>query len=389
MRKGVISLSLLLIFSLIPAYSATPPKAGSVCSKQGTTKTYQGKKYTCIKSGKKLVWGKGAVIKKATPGVAPTITPSPAHTPVILDWNNIANNFDEISNIVYRKYETFIDSGYQSKLKVNVFVGPNTKPNNPNPIPAYSIASNLLRNFKQPEVVNAIYYSFRDKDWAKRTTQEIDGTARWNYQFDYECLSESDCRGASAGMTQDWQAIGRMTEKNAKANAYNLRMFSSGETEIHEFTHSVYMYQLKPNFNRWYVMAPSWFSEGHATLLGKLGASKSFEDFKVAQDLSYKSVRPDQTLRSYNPEDILRFYELLSNGQENPGMKAYVYALGYSTVEILAAIGGIDSPMELALEASRGSSFEQAFNKIYRIEWKVAAPILAEVVSKQYLLYSK
>jgi len=59
MRKGVISLSLLLILSLVPAYSATPPKAGSVCTKQGVTKTYQGKKYTCIKSGKKLVWNKG------------------------------------------------------------------------------------------------------------------------------------------------------------------------------------------------------------------------------------------------------------------------------------------------------------------------------------------
>jgi hypothetical protein len=47
MKKGVVGLSLLLTISLIPAYSATPPKAGSVCSKQGVTKTFQGKKFTC------------------------------------------------------------------------------------------------------------------------------------------------------------------------------------------------------------------------------------------------------------------------------------------------------------------------------------------------------
>ena len=54
MRKGVISLSLLLIFSLIPAYSATPPKAGSVCSKQGLIS----KSLVCEKVKGKLVWTK-------------------------------------------------------------------------------------------------------------------------------------------------------------------------------------------------------------------------------------------------------------------------------------------------------------------------------------------
>jgi hypothetical protein len=164
-------------------------------------------------------------------------------------------------------------------------------------------------------------------------------------------------------------------------------MFSSGEVEIHEFTHSIYMYQLKPNFDRWYVMTPSWFSEGHATFLGKLGSSTSFADFKLAQELTYKDYRPNQTLKSYSPEDILRFYDALSDGKEDPGMKQYVYALGYSTVEALAAIGGIDSPMNLFLETAKGATFEQAFKTIYGIDWKVAAPILAEVVSKEYKPY--
>lgn len=66
MRKGIIGLSLFLLISLVPAYSATPPKAGAACSKQGVTKTYQGKKYTCVKSGKKLVWNKGVDTSKPT-----------------------------------------------------------------------------------------------------------------------------------------------------------------------------------------------------------------------------------------------------------------------------------------------------------------------------------
>jgi len=69
-------LSLSLTISLTPAYSASPPKTGSVCSNLGISKTYQGKKYTCIKNGKKLVWSKGVVIKIA----APVATPSPTQT---------------------------------------------------------------------------------------------------------------------------------------------------------------------------------------------------------------------------------------------------------------------------------------------------------------------
>lgn len=80
MRKVIVGLSLLLSIYLIPAYSATPPKAGSACSKQGVTKIYQGKKFTCIKSGKKLAWNRGVVIKTAAPVFTPTPTPTPSAT---------------------------------------------------------------------------------------------------------------------------------------------------------------------------------------------------------------------------------------------------------------------------------------------------------------------
>lgn len=61
------SVVLLLLFSSLTSSGAaiTP---GAKCTKLGQTSTVLGKKYTCVKSGKKLLWNKGvAVAKKPTP----------------------------------------------------------------------------------------------------------------------------------------------------------------------------------------------------------------------------------------------------------------------------------------------------------------------------------
>ena len=53
---------LFLISSISPAQAVV--KAGAKCTKAGVTASVGGKKFTCIKSGKKLVWNKGTTIKK-------------------------------------------------------------------------------------------------------------------------------------------------------------------------------------------------------------------------------------------------------------------------------------------------------------------------------------
>jgi len=77
-------LSLSLITAQISVAAVTP---GAKCSKAGATSTYNGKKYTCVKSGKKLVWNKGVAIAKPVPVASPTptpvATPTPTTTPTV------------------------------------------------------------------------------------------------------------------------------------------------------------------------------------------------------------------------------------------------------------------------------------------------------------------
>ena len=85
MKKAMaIALSPILLLGLLSGVaSAAAPKAGATCTKAGLTATSSGMKFTCIKSGNKLVWDKGVlVVAKSTPTAAPNPAPSTASTPV-------------------------------------------------------------------------------------------------------------------------------------------------------------------------------------------------------------------------------------------------------------------------------------------------------------------
>jgi len=81
MRKALRLLALVLSLTSLVSVAQAAVKAGSACSKLGSTSTVSGKKYTCIKSGKKLVWNKGMVVDKPTLVVTPTATPTLSTTP--------------------------------------------------------------------------------------------------------------------------------------------------------------------------------------------------------------------------------------------------------------------------------------------------------------------
>jgi len=94
-RKGGLAIAIVLLLALSTPVQAATPKAGAKCTKAGAIATASGKKFTCIKSGKKLVWNKGVAIKAAPkpppnpvfkpvePTPTPTSTPTPTPTPSV------------------------------------------------------------------------------------------------------------------------------------------------------------------------------------------------------------------------------------------------------------------------------------------------------------------
>jgi len=72
MKRLAILIVAALFVAQSPAMAAPAVAAGATCSKVGLTQVVSGKKFTCIKSGKKTVWDKGIAAKKSQ-----TITADP------------------------------------------------------------------------------------------------------------------------------------------------------------------------------------------------------------------------------------------------------------------------------------------------------------------------
>jgi len=75
---ALLTLVALTIISSQDAVSAVSP--GTICAKQGMTQLFGGKKYSCIKLGKKLYWNNGTVVVKSMNSPAPvptTVSSSP------------------------------------------------------------------------------------------------------------------------------------------------------------------------------------------------------------------------------------------------------------------------------------------------------------------------
>ncbi len=66
-----------LVTSTLAVSAHAAVKAGAPCQKSGSTATYSGKKFTCVKAGKKLVWNKGVQFTIPAPKASPTATAQP------------------------------------------------------------------------------------------------------------------------------------------------------------------------------------------------------------------------------------------------------------------------------------------------------------------------
>ena len=99
MKRIVSALGMALVLSVVFAPgSSAAVKAGDVCKKVGQTSVAGGMKYTCVKKGSKLIWGKGVAVKSgATAGVTYTMEKVKANATAASCWAVISGNVYDLT----------------------------------------------------------------------------------------------------------------------------------------------------------------------------------------------------------------------------------------------------------------------------------------------------
>lgn len=368
----------ILVFALLGSLllSATPAsaaiKVGGSCKKIGDIKSLNSTKLACTKVGKKLVWK--SISKPITAIAKPT------------SFANLEANYKGITDSVWTDASKYLSQNLNEDIKVTVEKGPNTKILYANSEIEYGVtrALKLGGNFPRQSKFLVVAFNFQDRDWAKSRLATIESPFTLNDTFadqvSVACSSETECDSAFGNISLDSGLITQAVSGLNNASNTNSRVIRSHYA--HETTHTIQksIYK-KYGLKRFSI--PCWFSEGQPQAVATSANSESLSQYILNRQSWLRP--PLRGLPDFSEASINKFFDLQHNQPCDSATRMHIYDIGFIAVEALVSIGGISSTFEVLDKYASGMTFDVAFEKVYGITWANAKPILARVVSKQYI----
>lgn len=369
MRKSIAALA--VIFLITPPMQAfAVVKAGSTCSKAGATTDIGAFKYTCIKSGKKLLWDKGVkiVLAPATlPSAKPTATPTPEKTFSSL-WEKYGltkptsadsvikvatDNFKNYTSIVRNSQEVKVDaqSGVDQQLVTWVQGG----------------ATFVAQHFTYPKLSRTFVDVIAvDSTWLEDT-------------YTKEGYSKDQVRDRLGGFNAGAPAFGGSYSNTwnysviQKVNAMANDKAGMAQTPGHEFFHAIQETLAGRISNDTGSNVPNWFWEGPAMFIGQqTSGALGYAD--------YVTVSRSSMLTRYQNSDPINRTSALSKIKANNRVSD-PYAIGFAATEFLVSQVGIEKMLNVYAALGKGMNFSDAFKQGTSIELSEFYSMFEEVRS--------
>ena len=404
MRKfGALTIALsMVLFLATPANAAVKP--GTKCTKQGQTSTSAGIKYTCVKSGNKLVWNKGVPVKAAakpapnpvikpvepTPVATPSATPVPSATstptpiPAVkypdapTSFDDLIANYAGISYAAWNKSSAVIASSNDVALPFKAITGVNTTLSFKNPASAFDLVSRMYPGYKSASDMTVLTFSYDDRDWAQAQMKQLQPKSTWQWITDTACSTRPTCDGG--GVFTDDKGSGLIVLTTGVARGGQ----GPGVLEAHEFTHAIQQNQLRrasvwPLTTDW---PPTWFIEGQALFSENASIyHQSFDLYTKNRRSSSQDLYRDSAITSAWIQEFFVVNQTPDWFNKYPRWRQY--DLGAMFVETLASIKGPTSSMEIWKVMGTGLKFSEAFEKVYGISYEKALPVISKAIALQ------
>ncbi|CAN2235876.1 hypothetical protein [Candidatus Planktophila dulcis] len=397
MRKHLRFVALLIPMVLVASNSYAAVKAGSACSKVGSKSVSGGKSYTCVKSGKKLVWDRGVLVAKpsvakptpapsasASAAPKPSSTPKPAPTVANITFENLLENNASVSYTAWKRTSDIVSASASKTGTLTVFTGPGTKPFFEDITYAMNQVSKMYPGKAEPTEVLWIRYKYADLSWAENMAKEKLSAVDYNQIARNQGgnLASSNCGTKSANCRGAYQQTGPsgialvMQGVENSGPAEPLRM-TTGMLEAHEYFHAL---QRIPIMNKGVQIWPhAWWCEGGAEWAQNMAINaKDYEGYKtfLRGDCAWSCAKLSES----------ELAEFLSTANDNfvpPKFDQFLnYSFGSHVIEILVAMKGPDVLIDMYAEMGKGTSFNDAFKGFFGIAWTDAIPVLAKSVYK-------
>ena len=409
-RKGGLAIAIVLLLALSTPVQAATPKAGAKCTKAGAIATASGKKFTCIKSGKKLVWNKGVAIKAApkpppnpvfkpveptpTPTPTPTSTPTPTPSVKPVEFNATAKKAFDI--IQAAKIQS---SNLTYTYRIGTFAAPDVT----------KVVQKYVENEAQvyslfldsPRVVTIHVYTEKDMpalldntmfatqtglkfftdSWIKDESQINASYGFPGTFYNSECsVSTNQCTGPAGH-------AGAAYPSRATALTLDQHTLSVPSHELFHVMQDFYRFNGKPQYLvteevKDFSMRPV-FREGGATFMALSSSLTDFAQYEDGmnfyRDWAAKEFAAD--IKGLNsPEDVVSLLVKL----ERLDRSARLYGLGVYLHEWLIANHGLDKFISLTKKHNVGKEFNELFTETYGMSLKdaytKAAPHILERV---------
>ena len=413
-RRGHIAIGVVLLLTLTTPLNAAAPKAGAKCTKKNLTATSSGKLFTCIQSGKKLIWNKGVAIPKPTPtpspspskptaigdpigavGSTPTPTPTPKPTAIPVVINEVAKQAFEIIQSAKQQNSNLILT-YEVQNFVPKDVADAVRQNTENAVRLYSafldssrqVIIHVYTEKDLPSMSERDMFKNRDDlnffaDWWSKDPATVNSAFGYPGSYLKEgCSAGSQAKCAGKAGHAGVAYPSRATSKSL--DTFNLSVVP------HEFFHVIqdfYRYKGEPAYfvteeSKDFSM-PSLFREGGATFMQMTAShddiNQSEAVFKFAKDWMMKEHSRDLAA-VVTTEDLVALLVKLENGDRSPRS----YALGAAFHEWLLVNHGLDKFIALTKSHVIGKSFKDLFAGNYGMSLvdaygKAAPHILARI----------
>jgi hypothetical protein len=358
--RGTVATGLLVSFALtlipITAFSAQKITPGSTCKVYKQKVTNQNKVYTCIKSGKKLVWSKGVSVKPSpTPTISPTPTPTP--TPQV---EIPVGKWQETQFKLVKELSLLKPSVTQ---KLNFVYSSNVNKTEADKLQAsYQEPINLLSNlFVNPRPVTFLVFDETERDWwwSQATLLASKMPSDWWGGSHCQPNPRAHCGYGSMVEADGTFHFGQLLGSQF---VWSLRDYT---ISYHE---SIHVYQLGLMGNRMNEL-PYWFAEGQANYLGFAFSHKYWSSSAQRNDSlrGLKSNFPE--LAKFNNSEWVEWIKKVDSSFEFTFNNSLGYSIGELIFESLYNSNDYQKIHSWMVAIKDGDNYKEGFKKVFNQDY--------------------